>query len=328
MAPSAPTAFPALPPQLLALAPKTNDFGLPKSIIIHGKPGTRKTSTAGAVIKVPEFKNKPVRVAYIDIDNGTEVFVNDPEVLAAVFNEFASQAPDGIYRDAETGEPLHTFDPTKPRIFIAQLDKTKTLMSYDILLNLFGYSYVDQQTLKEIDVEGVLFQLGFDIVILDALDVAQEVIVAQLLATTVNEHGKLDSRKAWGEVKKWTNRIAWKFQNTPSILGIIVMHTDEETSEVTGLKTVKPLLSGGAKETIAGVPSLVAYLELIADKDGKTILRATVGDAPGVTSKNRYSFSAPIDGFDLEKLYSIINDKRANRALAATPVPASPAGLA
>ncbi|MDF2990251.1 MAG: hypothetical protein K0S37_765 [Microbacterium sp.] len=70
------------------------DFGLPGSIMIHAEPGQGKTRTGAGIIKVPGFK----KLAIIDIDNGSEAILNDPELVQA-------------YRDG--------------RIKIIKIDKTK-----------------------------------------------------------------------------------------------------------------------------------------------------------------------------------------------------------
>jgi hypothetical protein len=80
---AAPPAVPSVPMPSFAFAfSAPEQVGPPKSIMIYGEPGTWKTSIAGSYIKVPGVK----RILYIDVDNGTEVFVNDPEIQAAVLD--------------------------------------------------------------------------------------------------------------------------------------------------------------------------------------------------------------------------------------------------
>lgn len=78
-----PTEAPAGPPVpawASLISKPTEALGNPRSILLYGKPGTRKTSLVGQLIKRAGVN----KITILDIDNGTEVFVNDPEVFAAV----------------------------------------------------------------------------------------------------------------------------------------------------------------------------------------------------------------------------------------------------
>ena len=55
-------------------------FGLPGSIMLHSEPGKGKTRAGASIIKVPGFN----KVAILDIDNGTESLLNDPELARAL----------------------------------------------------------------------------------------------------------------------------------------------------------------------------------------------------------------------------------------------------
>lgn len=54
--------------------------GDPKSIFMYGTHGTRKTSIASSIYKVPGFN----RVLHIDIDQGAETLATDPIIRAAI----------------------------------------------------------------------------------------------------------------------------------------------------------------------------------------------------------------------------------------------------
>lgn len=279
-------------PPFASMFAKPETVGKPKSLILYGAPGARKTSTAGGIIKVPGVK----RVLYIDIDNGSEVFLNDPDVYAAV----------------EDG-----------RINIVPIDKLEA-DAFGKLQYFLGRK--DPETGVFVRGEAFNAEWGYDTIIIDALDVAQEVAVDWYLANTFNEHGKQDTRKAWGEIGKWTSDLMWSFQNHPTVTGIAVMHSKEGTED-SGAYKIKPKLSGSVKDTIAGIPSLVAYLSLEVDKDDPAVshLIATIaGDEVVVGTKNRYSLPGRIEDFDLPMFYKMVAQKKPQRPAKAAARPAAP----
>lgn len=256
------TSAPTMPAWASMIAPPSA-VGAPKSLIIYGEPGTYKTSILGSAIKVPGFN----RGVIIDVDNGTEVFSNDPEIFAAVQDGRIQIVP---------------VDKRDPNAFL-----TINYLINDLVQNDYGYDFVG----------------------LDALDVAQEVMVDYLLANTVNEKGAQDTRKAWGEVSKTTSDWMWAFQNAPHFTGITVMHSRDGVDEDSKTYKVKPKLAGSVKDSIAGIPSLVAYVEhqKLEKNSKETHLVATLGASDVFSTKNRYSISEPIVDFDLPKLYERIN---------------------
>lgn len=86
-------AITPLPKPAWASAISTADkLGLPQSIFLYGVPGTRKTSIAASIIKVPEF----TKVLFIDIDNGTSVLSNDPAFASIDVLKIDSLAPNAF----------------------------------------------------------------------------------------------------------------------------------------------------------------------------------------------------------------------------------------
>jgi hypothetical protein len=278
---------PIVPP-FASMFAKAEQVGPPKCILLYGAPGTFKTSIAGGAIKLPGV----TKMLYIDVDNGSEVFANDQ---------------DGIFRHVNE----HNMGlPGEKTINIVRIDKTAS-DAFGQLKYFLGYRDAVTGTF----VRGAAFDQGYDTIAIDAFDVAQEIAVQWLLSNTFNEKEKVDTRGAWGEVSKWTSDVAWALQNSKE-LGIIVAHSTEGTDEGGQFK-IKAKLQGSVKDSIAGIPSIVAHLDFVADPQTKEAkLVATVGQSDIHTTKNRYMLPKEIIDFDLPKLYATIADRRANNTAA------------
>lgn len=266
------TDFPPIP--FLTSIADPEEIGDPQSMIIYGEPGTWKSSIAAKITRVPRFANE--RGLIIDIDNGTEVLSNYPDIKAKI----------------KSGQiQIFKIDKTSPDAY----GKLAYIMN-EVTTTDYGYGWV----------------------ILDTLDVAQEVLIKEKLATTFNDKGQLDTRGAWGLVSADGSEWMWSFQNTPFFVGITVMHSKEDSES--GKFKIKPKLAGSLKDSLAGIPSLVAYVDFREDEEKNTHLVATIGKSSITSTKNRYMMSDDIWDFDLEKLYAMIDarDEDAQTELPAT----------
>ena len=248
-----------------------------KSMIIYGEPGTWKTTVGAGICRVPKFANGKGLI--IDIDNGTEVLSNEPDIQAKI---------------------------ASGQINIFPIDKTS--------IDAWG-------KLEYIINEVVNTDYGYDWVMLDTLDVAQEVVIEHLLATTLNDKGQPDTRGAWGKVSAVVGKWMWAFQNTSHFVGVTVMHSKDGTDDGGAFK-IKPKLAGSLKDNLAGIPSLVAYVDFREDSEKVTHLVATIGKSSITSTKNRYKMVDDIWDFDLPKLYATI-ESREEVAHSATVTPAT-----
>ncbi len=273
LAPDAAPAAPTFnPPPFAHLFVKPEEVGLPKSVLLYGAPGTWKTSIAGGIAEVERFAN--ARILFIDIDQGSTVLVNNPVAKKAI----------------EDG-----------RLDILPIDKLAP-NAFSVLGGLLGQ--VDANGNFQ---QGAAFGYGYDVVILDSLDVAQDVAADYFLRTTISEKtGKPDTLRAWGIIGKWTNDVAWALQNA-SALGIEVCHS-RESAEDSGQLKIRPKLSGSSKDNLASIPDLVVYLDFedVTNEQGEveTKLVATLGQDHIIQAKNRWGLPAKIVDFTLPKLYA------------------------
>lgn len=236
--------------------------GRPKSILLYGTHGTRKSSTCGSLALVEGFN----KILYIDIDQGAEVLMSQPAIRAKV--------QDGTIQVL----PISSLD---PQAFVK--------------IN----AVIDEITSKD---------FGYDAVILDTLDVAQDVAEKHFKAMHANSatSGKKDGFAIWGDLGVWTDEIVRRLHESPFFMGVITAHSKEQTLE-SGAHRILPRLSGSSKDAIGGIPSIVAYLEYQQHPEtGETHLIANVAESDVVISKNRYNLPPMIADPTMPKLFEMI----------------------
>lgn len=255
------------------------EVGRPKSILLYGSHGTRKTSIAGSLALVEGFN----RILYIDIDQGAEVLMTNPATRAKV--------EDGTIQVL----PISSLDPQAFAKINAVID----------------------------EVTGTDF--GYDAVVLDTLDVAQDVAEKHYkgVHATASTSGKKDGFAIWGDLGVWTDEIVRKLHESPFFMGVVTVHSKEQTAE-SGAHRILPRLSGSSKDSIGGIPSIVAYLEYQKDPETNEVhLVASVAESDVVISKNRYSFPPFIVDPTMPTMFKLIDEAIASGKVKPEPVKAA-----
>lgn len=259
---------PTLPKPAWANAFQTaTTVGKPKSILLYGTHGTRKTSIASSIAKVAGFE----RVLHIDIDNGTEVLGNDEDIVKRI--------KDGSYNVLS----INPLEVDAKKKFDAVIDDITTV------------------------------DYGYDAVILDTLDIAQD--VAEKFIKRLHEgDAKKNTFAIFGELGIWTDELVRKLHDSQFFTAVITAHEKEVTQE-DGTVRVVPRLSGSSKDAIGGIPSIVAHLGWSAHPEtGDLHLVASVGESSRYISKNRYNLPAQILDTNMVDLYERIEKKPATVA--------------
>lgn len=262
-APSAP-AITQLPKPAWASAVSTADkVGMPQSIFMYGVPGTRKTSTAASIVKVPGFN----KVLFIDIDNGASVLSNNPDYAHVEVLKIDSLAPNAF-------------------------EKLNSVID-DVSQNDYGYQAI----------------------VLDTLSVAQDVAEKHYKMKHANSKNTF---AVYGDLGEWSDETVRKLHNAQHFTGIVTCHSVEKRNEA-GVLEIKPKLSGSSKDSIGGIPDLVAHLKYATHPEtNERHLAATVGESDELISKNRWSLAPVIIDFDLPTVYSLIQAKIGTQATPAT----------
>lgn len=289
-APTAPVV-PAMPlPSFAGKFTKAEQVGPPKSIALYGPTDTRKSSAFGKLAATPRFRKS----LFLDADNGTEVFANDENTMRAV-----EEGRIEIF-------PIDTTT-SSPSSIVAEVEST--------ILELAGcwrtpYGHIEPNP--------NIPNFGYDLVVLDTVNLIQQAAVKHFLATTFSDNGKLDTRGAWGEVSRWSDEMIRLMHNSPRFTGGFIAHP-KEVEEKTGAVKTMPALQGGFKDAFATIPTIVAYLDFEKNQaTNQTELVATVGESEAFASKNRYLLPSKLYNFDLLELWDIIDAKVARRPLPQT----------
>lgn len=264
------TAVPDLPmPAWMAEATTPAKLARPDSIMLYGMPGTRKTTIAASIRKVPGFN----KVLFLDIDRGTTVlsqhrWADDIQVMK--FNALDNDA-------------------------LARVD------------------YIVKDITKN--------NYGFDAVILDTVDVGQDISERQseLRNAASGKGGTRDGFAVYREIGEWVDTTVRRLHESPNFTAIFTMHAKEQTSE-TGAYRLLPRLSGSTKDSIGGVPDLVAYLKYEKDEADQNRLVAYMGASETMITKKRFNIPDQIVDFDMPTLYKAIDASRPLEAETTTEI--------
>lgn len=154
------------------------------------------------------------------------------------------------------------------------------------------------------------FETDYDVIVIDTLDVAQDWAIDWYVygdGVIKTKYGEPNTQVAWGNIHKWTNRVAQVLKKIKP-LGIITIHDREEKGE-TGALQQRLRLSGGAKDTFASIPDTVIYLE--RRKHGKegVITTAFFGTDDNKITKDRFGFPPAVQGATIPYLFGLIDER-------------------
>ena len=251
---------------------KPAELPLPEEILFYGQSGSGKSTMASTIIDVPGFEKGLI----IDTEGSTVGVVTDPRFDVIRVDQYVLQDDEGNV--VEHG----------PFRFL------------DTLLSKGAQGLFNPENTT-----------SYDVVILDTLDVAQDWAIAYYQDpryAAKGKNGEVDGYKAWGSVANWTNRIAQGMKSMKP-LGIIVLH-DREEKAGSGALIKRLRLSGGAKDTLPGIPDVVAYLERTVI-DGEPQTTAYFSTEDNKVTKNRFDkFGIPsvVVGASLPWFYQVIAD--------------------
>lgn len=143
---------------------------------------------------------------------------------------------------------------------------------------------------------------GYDVVVVDTLDVAQDRKIAWLEGRTD------DGYAVWREIKKWTEGLAYTLKKAAP-LGILVVHEREEKNKDGALET-RIRAQGQAKDTLGGIPDTVIYLDRRYDRKTETeTTNAYLSTEDRKVTKNRFKFPRVVQDATLPALWKFIDNK-------------------
>ena len=151
-------------------------------------------------------------------------------------------------------------------------------------------------------------QSGYDAIVIDTLDVAQDWKLKELLPIWESKN----KFKAWELVGDWTETIGQKLKALDAI-GVIVLHSKKDKDESSGSISIEARLKGAAKDTFPGIPDTVAYLTRRTYKDGDNDVEATVaefGSQDNKVTKNRFGFPLAMVNPSFKSMWEHINNRQ------------------
>ena len=150
---------------------------------------------------------------------------------------------------------------------------------------------------------------SYDVIILDTLDIAQDLAQSYFLegeGIQYTKNGEVDGFAGWRRIAQWTMDIASGMKSMDAF-GVIVIHDREEKAE-SGAITKRLRLSGSAKDTFAGVPDTVVYIERLRDGD-EYVTKAFFGTNDNKVTKDRFNFPPEVKNPTIPALFKYIDDK-------------------
>lgn len=141
-------------------------------------------------------------------------------------------------------------------------------------------------------------------VVIDTFDVLQD-LATKHFAT------KFKGWDIWAEVGEWS---VWAARVLKSIkpVGVLVVHSKETKSD-TGAWFSGLNLKGSARDTLPGIPDVVAYLERRIDNDdNKAHTFAYFENDSTRVTKNRFNFPAVVRDPSFPVLWKLIDKKKEN----------------
>lgn len=135
--------------------------------------------------------------------------------------------------------------------------------------------------------------LGFDAIVFDTVDVAQDYIEAN----PDKDFGGNNWDK-WDSITGWTNKLFRIMQSNPSYVGVLIAHSEEKKEKTGGVREA-PKLSGKSSREVGGTPSMVIYMTY--DSEGSRV--AILGGNSKLDAKNRHQLPDQLPDPTFPKLY-------------------------
>lgn len=151
---------------------------------------------------------------------------------------------------------------------------------------------------------------GYDAVIFDTFDVAQD--VAEKVFKAINKDSK-NTFATFGDLGVWSDETMRKLHDCKFFTAVVTAHENTVTHDDGTVKVV-PRLSGSSKEEIGGIPSISAYLKWQSHPDtGEKHLVWNLGENEKMVVKNRFMLPNQILDADMPALFNLIEKSRANQ---------------